>query len=89
MRPFPASLAQAARKAGLGLHPFDWTMHRTSADEAITGTAVVGDLERLQWFLRQFIAPHLREGLRVFTPTPEPQTAESVIYFPNCYIGDE
>lgn len=89
MAVFPADLAAAAQAAGLRLSPFDWTAHRWCGQEAVAGTAVIGDPERLEAFRRRFIAQCVGEGVRIFTPEPESQTTESVIYFPNYYLEDE
>jgi alkanesulfonate monooxygenase SsuD/methylene tetrahydromethanopterin reductase-like flavin-dependent oxidoreductase (luciferase family) len=82
---------------------FDW-VDDLEGREAASGTAVVGDPEQLERFLRRFVAANVSDGVRAITVPPEggtdegvrailvppgTQTVESVLYFPNYYLEGE
>jgi hypothetical protein len=91
MATFPPHLAASATAEGLRLSPFEWIENDLPGREAASGTAVVGDYDRLEAFLDRFVAARIgADGhVRALLAKPDPGTVESVLYFPGYYLDGE
>lgn len=100
---FAARWVDEARAQGMRVSRFEWSDDLPGRDAA-SGTAVVGDPEQLEQFLRRFVAANISDGVRAVTVPPEAgtaegvrailvppgtQTVESVLYFPNYHLEGE
>lgn len=88
---FPPHLAASAAAEGLRLSPFEWIENDLPGREAASGTAVVGDYDRLEAFLDRFVADRIGVdgSVRALLAKPDRDTVESVLYFPGYYLDGE